>query len=564
MERSAGSRASFAFLICVIYILPQVTGSGASVTPALYALDGQFVETIDYTYSVNASRRSDGTAIVNLLKLQSLDEYGYHQQILSQEILESPAASSRRQYDRYQNFDCQYTELSWQDAPPTLTASTRASIRHTVDYRPFNTTSPFPVDSRLFSQDISPYLRSESQIQADDADIAALAKQLTDGSLCQMDAVVRVLNWVASNVRYGCPVGGAFEADASSTLRDRIGNCVNFANLATALLRAAGIPSVTSMGFVADRPESSSGHAWVAVLYPSSQWAEYESSFWMPTGGLVPETFLMSQHITMLAPPMSVYNPSPCNFTELHQASWTVLALPQKTQKVRVEAFHSEFICLPLVAESQGNQMLFVSWTEPKSGWAVSSSVRILNFSNAAVQSLMLTLSTPSTGDLSINMSVRLTTQGGQLLGEVTIEVVPSPTIQGLWPAPGSKVSPGTTIAVNYSSTRNLIDHAKTKLTLDGEDITSSSTLTSTGLMYVPSSGLTVGNHVVMVEVWDTTGSMSRRSWTFDVEGPSSDIQPLLIAAGAVGALCLGAVVICVLARKRSGSVVMHPPPPPP
>jgi len=225
-------RALVAVLVCVVLLLPQAAELEASDAPGLYSLAGQLVQVIDYTYSVNATRKSNGTAIINILELQSLDEYNYHQEILSQEILESPSASSRKHHDEYQGFNCGYTELSWQNAPPTVTASTRATVRHTVDYRPSNTTAPFPVDQRLFSQNISPYVRSEDLIQADDPEIVARAKQLTDGSLCQMDAVVRVLNWVASNVQYGCPAGGAFQSNASSTLRERIGNCVNFANLA--------------------------------------------------------------------------------------------------------------------------------------------------------------------------------------------------------------------------------------------------------------------------------------------------------------------------------------------
>lgn len=299
-------------------------------------------------------------------------------------------------------------------------------------------------------------------------------------------------------------------------------------------MRAVGIPSVTCMGFVADRSASSSGHAWVAVLYPGDQWVEYESSFWMPTGGLVPETFLISQHITILAPPMSFFSPSPCDFTELHEASWTTLALPEKIQTIRVEAFHSEFICVPLVAESQSNLMLILDWTEPTPGWAVSSSLRVLNFSNCATQTFMLTLSTPSAGDLSMDMSVRLTTQSGQPVGEVTIEVGPPPTIQSVWPAPSSFVAPKPRIQANFSSARSEIDQAQTKAMLDGQDITSLCSLTEDRLTYVPSTGLAEGNHTVRVEVRDTMGNMNSKTWVFTVDSTPPAIDVVSPGSGSV------------------------------
>lgn len=515
-----------AIVLVIILSSALSFGHSAPQVSLLYFMEGQLVQIIDYTYTVNVTRGSDGTAIVNIPFLPSIQEQGYRQEVIQQEISTTPYTPLSAHYDKYDGFDCPYVKFTWENAPPWALAKRSARVKHTVEYRPFVTNAPFPIDRQLFSADISPFIQPQNMIQSDDPEIRALAQTLTYGALCQMDAVARVLNWVRANIKYACPTAGGFTfADAANTLKYRIGNCVNFANLAVALLRAAGIPAVCTFGFVADRPQSSAGHAWLAVLYPDLGWVEYESSYWMPTGGLVPKTFLMPRHITVYAPPMSEFGVSGNEFSELHEANWTTISTPTRTEFVRCEVLLDEFICFPLVAEGKEYQILELSWSDPPAGWRVSSSVSHLNFSNSAVETFLLTVATPRTGEVAWNMSVRLLTPSGTKVGEVVIEFSSPPTIYDVSPLPNSFVGARPRIEVRYGSQRSGIDLGKTNVKLDGVDVTQQSTLSPEGLQVMLLGDLKDGTHTVRVEVWDQEGNSKTKEWSFVVDATPPSIS---------------------------------------
>jgi len=506
----------------------------APQTPAFYFLEGEFVQLVDYSYAINATVRGDGTLEINMPLLQSFSELDYRQEVRSQEVAEAPDATHRAQLETYEGFDYPYVELGWVNAPERVIVTRTASLKQTVEYRPFITNSPFPVDVRLFDQDISQYLRWEQNIQVNDTDILELAEGLTEGALCQMDAVVRVLNWVGSNINYACPGGGQVFSDASSTLRQRAGNCVNFANLAVALLRAAGIPSMPCNGFVADRPRSSSAHAWISVLYPDVGWVEYESSYWMPTGNLVPTTFLMPQHITTLRPPVPFFGTTDSpSFEETHEASWTILSVPSKSQAVRFEALNGETICFPLVAESQGFGTLTLSWSEPPAGWEVASSLQTLNFSNSLTLTFLLTVVTPETGELDDTLTLTVSSPGGASVGNVVVEIVSPPAVTSIAPSPGSIVNARPRVQVNYTSQRTSIDLGRVKIELDGSDVTAVSSLTGTSLTYAPTHDLPEGTHTVRAEVWGDGGHVKFKEWSFVVDSSPPVITVVSPTAGS-------------------------------
>ncbi|MEM2944739.1 MAG: hypothetical protein QXI87_00185 [Thermoproteota archaeon] len=52
----------------------------------LYIFRGDFVQIIEYGYSINATKRSDGTVTIYTPNLPEINEYGYYQQILSEQI----------------------------------------------------------------------------------------------------------------------------------------------------------------------------------------------------------------------------------------------------------------------------------------------------------------------------------------------------------------------------------------------------------------------------------------------------------------------------------------------
>ena len=69
------------------------------------------------------------------------------------------------------------------------------------------------------------------------------------------------------------------EDDALTVLRQRRGVCQDFAHLASALARAAGVPARYVSGYV--RPPEGDGeasHAWVELYLPGSGWVGLDGS----------------------------------------------------------------------------------------------------------------------------------------------------------------------------------------------------------------------------------------------------------------------------------------------
>jgi len=98
-----------------------------------------------------------------------------------------------------------------------------------------------------------------------------------------------------------------------------------------------------------------------------------------------------------------------------------------------------------------------------------------------------------------------------------------SPTISNISPLSGaSTTSTSPTISVSYADTISGIDVSRIKLTLDGNNVTASSAVTSSGINYIPSV-LISGTHSVTVTVSDKKGNQTNRSWSFSVISNSGE-----------------------------------------
>lgn len=99
-----------------------------------------------------------------------------------------------------------------------------------------------------------------------------------------------------------------------------------------------------------------------------------------------------------------------------------------------------------------------------------------------------------------------------------TIDVTP-PTITNLIPEPDSLINQNRpTVSANYQDDLSGIDTTSVRITLDGEDITSFSTITETQVSYVPDTKLEDGIHEVTVEVKDKAGNSAQADWSFTVD----------------------------------------------
>ena len=102
---------------------------------------------------------------------------------------------------------------------------------------------------------------------------------MTKGKTSAYDKLIAVHDWVASNIYYDYDAlrsGGGWPVDAAETLRMRRTVCEGYANLATAMLRANGIPAKTIIGYALYDNEDSwnlsnmygdrANHAWTQAF----------------------------------------------------------------------------------------------------------------------------------------------------------------------------------------------------------------------------------------------------------------------------------------------------------
>lgn len=108
------------------------------------------------------------------------------------------------------------------------------------------------------------WLRPERFMESDDPAIAALALTLRRDS--PRATVVAVYDWVRSQLEYAGYV--ADDLGAAQALRERRGDCTEYAYLVVALCRALGLPARAVGGFVVSHdaaPRSTEYHNWAEV-----------------------------------------------------------------------------------------------------------------------------------------------------------------------------------------------------------------------------------------------------------------------------------------------------------
>ena len=103
------------------------------------------------------------------------------------------------------------------------------------------------------------------------------------------------------------------------------------------------------------------------------------------------------------------------------------------------------------------------------------------------------------------------------LLGGSWPEDATAPTISSLNPSSGDSItSTSPEISASYSDVTSGIDASTATMKLDGINVTTSATVTSSDISYTASS-LTIGTHSVTVTVSDKKGNQASRSWSFSV-----------------------------------------------
>jgi copper amine oxidase-like protein len=110
-----------------------------------------------------------------------------------------------------------------------------------------------------------------------------------------------------------------------------------------------------------------------------------------------------------------------------------------------------------------------------------------------------------------------------------------APTVEDARPSSGSLIgSPYPSIYARFNGGSSAVDPASVRITVDGEDVTGSSTVSSAYVSYTPAAPLMTGQHTVSVTGAADDGTQFSEGWTFRVdEGTTSDYTTQTYGGGA-------------------------------
>ncbi|HUV35332.1 MAG TPA: transglutaminase-like domain-containing protein, partial [Patescibacteria group bacterium] len=134
---------------------------------------------------------------------------------------------------------------------------------------------PFPPD---FSKDESlrEFLEPGELIESDDPVLVEKAREITEGSKDSWEAAVRLSEWVAENISYAIPGGGA----ARRTYDMRAGECGAHSLLLAAFCRAVGIPARVIWGcmYTPNAGGSFGQHGWSEIYMGETGWIPVDAT----------------------------------------------------------------------------------------------------------------------------------------------------------------------------------------------------------------------------------------------------------------------------------------------
>ncbi|MBW6451880.1 MAG: transglutaminase-like domain-containing protein [DPANN group archaeon] len=94
----------------------------------------------------------------------------------------------------------------------------------------------------IIPDSIKIYLESSENIQSNNPNIIAIAKEITKDSIDDFEKVVKLALWVNNNLEYDMKYGDVTK-DALWVLNNKVGVCAEYTTLFTAFARASGIPA---------------------------------------------------------------------------------------------------------------------------------------------------------------------------------------------------------------------------------------------------------------------------------------------------------------------------------
>jgi Carboxypeptidase regulatory-like domain/Bacterial Ig-like domain/Peptidase M15 len=107
------------------------------------------------------------------------------------------------------------------------------------------------------------------------------------------------------------------------------------------------------------------------------------------------------------------------------------------------------------------------------------------------------------------------------------------PIISYQVPVNGATVVGAPTISAQLADAGAGVDNSKTQLIVDGVDVSTSTTKSTTQISYTSSQNLIAGPHTVLLKTTDLVGNVSETTWSFSINGTGPAISNLAPADGA-------------------------------
>lgn len=122
------------------------------------------------------------------------------------------------------------------------------------------------------SDDLKPFLYPNQYVWfTAQSDTTALAKQLTQGCVNELEAVGKVYDYMVKNITYdydkAANVQPGYLPDVDEILSIKTGICFDYSAVMSAMLRSVGIPTRMEIGYSGD-----AYHAWVSVYTKDQGW----------------------------------------------------------------------------------------------------------------------------------------------------------------------------------------------------------------------------------------------------------------------------------------------------
>ncbi len=134
------------------------------------------------------------------------------------------------------------------------------------------------------NDELKPFLYPNQYVMFnEDSDTTALARQLTEGSTTELDAVAKVYDYMVKNITYDYDkaenVQPGYLPDVDEILSIKTGICFDYSAVMAAMLRSVGIPTRMEIGYSGD-----AYHAWVSVYTKDNGWIndiiEFDGTMW--------------------------------------------------------------------------------------------------------------------------------------------------------------------------------------------------------------------------------------------------------------------------------------------